>query len=173
MGGKNKQITYGWPICLYCCIVNWYFLSFWQLALQQFWLLFVVIINYHDPLIFSGRLKSPWSRKKKKHALSPRQWRNMLTPDGKLRDGGVKLVKKVRSGVSYICNWSIWLLHSEVLELHRLMFPSLCFMYNFVSVIGESLSVSLSLSRYLFSYFLMKGVDPSIRAEVWPFLLGV
>ncbi|KAL6320430.1 hypothetical protein AAG906_007127 [Vitis piasezkii] len=62
-----------------------------------------------------GRLKSPWSRKKKKHALSPRQWRNMLTPDGKLRDGGVKLVKKVRSG----------------------------------------------------------GVDPSIRAEVWPFLLGV
>ncbi|KAM1712034.1 hypothetical protein ACFXTN_002205 [Malus domestica] len=61
------------------------------------------------------RLKSPWSRRKRKHALSPQQWRLFFTPDGKLRDGGVKLVKKVRSG----------------------------------------------------------GVDPSIRAEVWPFLLGV
>ncbi|XP_009351945.2 rab GTPase-activating protein 22 isoform X3 [Pyrus x bretschneideri] len=61
------------------------------------------------------RLKSPWSRRKRKHALSPQHWRLFFTPDGKLRDGGVKLVKKVRSG----------------------------------------------------------GVDPSIRAEVWPFLLGV
>ncbi|XP_042984274.1 rab GTPase-activating protein 22-like isoform X1 [Carya illinoinensis] len=62
-----------------------------------------------------GRLKSPWSRRKRKHALSPQRWRSFFTPDGKLRDGGVKLLKKVRSG----------------------------------------------------------GVDPSIRAEVWPFLLGV
>ncbi|KAF5442675.1 hypothetical protein F2P56_035307 [Juglans regia] len=62
-----------------------------------------------------GRLKSPWSRRKRKHALSPQQWRSFFTPDGKLRDGGVKLLKKVRSG----------------------------------------------------------GVDPSIRAEIWPFLLGV
>ncbi|XP_022968472.1 small G protein signaling modulator 2-like isoform X3 [Cucurbita maxima] len=62
-----------------------------------------------------GRLKSPWSRKKRKHALSPQQWRSLYTPDGKLRDGGLKFLKKVRSG----------------------------------------------------------GVDPSIRAEVWPFLLGV
>ncbi|KAM1781032.1 hypothetical protein ACFX12_042225 [Malus domestica] len=61
------------------------------------------------------RLKSPWSRRKRKHAISAQQWRLFFTPDGKLRDGGVKLVKKVRSG----------------------------------------------------------GVDPSIRAEVWPFLLGV
>ncbi|XP_073284852.1 rab GTPase-activating protein 22-like isoform X1 [Primulina huaijiensis] len=63
----------------------------------------------------SGRLKSPWSRRKRKHLLLPHQWRNLFTPDGKLRDNGVKLLKKVRSG----------------------------------------------------------GVDPSIRAEVWPFLLGV
>ncbi|PSS32968.1 GTPase-activating protein [Actinidia chinensis var. chinensis] len=61
------------------------------------------------------RLKSPWSRRKRKHALSPQQWRSLFTPDGKLRDGGVKFLKKVRSG----------------------------------------------------------GVDPSIRSEVWPFLLGV
>ncbi|KAG7014683.1 GYP7 [Cucurbita argyrosperma subsp. argyrosperma] len=61
-----------------------------------------------------GRLKSPWSRKKRKHALSPQQWRSLFTPDGRLRDGGIKFLKKVRSG----------------------------------------------------------GVDPSIRAEVWPFLLG-
>ncbi|KAK9292638.1 hypothetical protein L1049_020613 [Liquidambar formosana] len=62
-----------------------------------------------------SRLKSPWSRRKRKHVLSPQQWRSLFTPDGKLRDGGVKCLKKVRSG----------------------------------------------------------GVDPSIRAEVWPFLLGV
>ncbi|KAJ7965284.1 GTPase-activating protein GYP7 [Quillaja saponaria] len=61
------------------------------------------------------RLKSPWSRRKRKHALSPKQWKSLFTPDGRLRDGGVKFLKKVRSG----------------------------------------------------------GVDPSIRAEVWPFLLGV
>ncbi|OMO95066.1 hypothetical protein CCACVL1_05607 [Corchorus capsularis] len=63
----------------------------------------------------SVRLKSPWSRRRKKHALSPQQWRSLFTSDGRLRDGGVKFLKKVRS----------------------------------------------------------RGVDPSIRAEVWPFLLGV
>ncbi|KAJ7965285.1 GTPase-activating protein gyp7 [Quillaja saponaria] len=62
-----------------------------------------------------GHLKSPWSRRKRKHTLSPQQWRSLFTPDGRLRDSGVKFLKKVRSG----------------------------------------------------------GVDPSIRAEVWPFLLGV
>lgn len=56
----------------------------------RLWLLF----NYR------GRLKSPWSRRKRKHALSPRQWRSLFTPDGKLRDGGVKFLKKVRSRVS-------------------------------------------------------------------------
>ncbi|KAK4489769.1 hypothetical protein RD792_000406, partial [Penstemon davidsonii] len=65
--------------------------------------------------ISRGRLKSPWSRRKRKQILSPQQWRTLFTPDGKLRDNGVKFLKKVRSG----------------------------------------------------------GVDPSIRAEVWPFLLGV
>ncbi|XP_021775009.1 small G protein signaling modulator 2-like isoform X1 [Chenopodium quinoa] len=62
-----------------------------------------------------GQLKSPWSRKRRKHPLTPQQWRNSFTPDGKLQDGGIQLLKKVRSG----------------------------------------------------------GIDPSIRAEVWPFLLGV
>ncbi|CAL9087423.1 unnamed protein product [Musa textilis] len=62
-----------------------------------------------------GSLRSPWSRRKRKHALTKQQWNNFFTSDGKLRDGGVKFLKKVRSG----------------------------------------------------------GIDPSIRAEVWPFLLGV
>nr|CAD1821406.1 unnamed protein product [Ananas comosus var. bracteatus] len=62
-----------------------------------------------------GSLKSPWSRKKRKRALSRRQWYCLFSADGRLRDGGAKFLKKVRSG----------------------------------------------------------GVDPSIRAEVWPFLLGV
>ncbi|CAH9123427.1 unnamed protein product [Cuscuta epithymum] len=62
-----------------------------------------------------GHHKSPWSRRKRKHILSPQQWKSFFTSDGRLRGGGVKFLKKVRSG----------------------------------------------------------GVDPSIRAEVWPFLLGV
>ncbi|KAG6574260.1 hypothetical protein SDJN03_28147, partial [Cucurbita argyrosperma subsp. sororia] len=73
----------------------------------------VVVVLFYSAS--RGRLKSPWSRKKRKHALSPQQWRSLYTPDGKLRDGGLKFLKKVRSG----------------------------------------------------------GVDPSIRPEVWPFLLGV
>ncbi|OVA14761.1 Rab-GTPase-TBC domain [Macleaya cordata] len=62
-----------------------------------------------------GSLKSPWSLRKRKHALLPQQWKNLFDLDGKLCDGGVKFLKKVRSG----------------------------------------------------------GVDPTIRAEVWPFLLGL
>ncbi|KAK4362877.1 hypothetical protein RND71_018118 [Anisodus tanguticus] len=62
-----------------------------------------------------GHLKSPWSRRKRKRALAPQQWKSLFTPEGKFRDGGIKFLKKVRSG----------------------------------------------------------GVDPSIRAGVWPFLLGV
>ncbi|XP_057968906.1 rab GTPase-activating protein 22 isoform X1 [Malania oleifera] len=62
-----------------------------------------------------GSLKSPWSRRRRKHALLPKQWKSLFKPDGKISDGGIKFLKKVRSG----------------------------------------------------------GVDPSIRAEVWPFLLGV
>ncbi|XP_052187517.1 rab GTPase-activating protein 22-like isoform X2 [Diospyros lotus] len=62
-----------------------------------------------------GRLSSPWSRRKRKHALSPQEWRNLFSSDGKLRGGGLKFLRKVRSA----------------------------------------------------------GVDPRVRAEVWPFLLGV
>uniref|UniRef100_A0A5B7C2C2 Putative GTPase-activating protein gyp7 isoform X2 n=1 Tax=Davidia involucrata TaxID=16924 RepID=A0A5B7C2C2_DAVIN len=62
-----------------------------------------------------GSLKSPWSRRRRKHALLPKQWKSLFNSDRRLCDGGVKFLKKVRNG----------------------------------------------------------GVDPSIRAEVWPFLLGV
>ncbi|ESQ45607.1 hypothetical protein EUTSA_v10010270mg [Eutrema salsugineum] len=62
-----------------------------------------------------ARLKSPWSRKKRKKPLRPQQWKRFFSPDGRLRNGGVDLLKKVRS----------------------------------------------------------RGIEPSIRLEVWPFLLGV
>ncbi|XP_022958286.1 GTPase-activating protein gyp7-like [Cucurbita moschata] len=79
----------------------------------------LVVVSSSSPSSSSSsdrtRLKSPWSRRKRKHALSPRQWKTVFNPDGKLRDSGIKFLKKVRSG----------------------------------------------------------GVDSSIRAEVWPFLLGV
>ncbi|KAL1203357.1 Rab GTPase-activating protein 22 [Cardamine amara subsp. amara] len=61
------------------------------------------------------RLKSPWSRRKRKKPLRPQQWKRFFTPDGRLRNGGVDLLKKVRS----------------------------------------------------------RGIEPSIRLEVWPFLLGL
>ncbi|KAL3630741.1 Rab GTPase-activating protein 22 [Castilleja foliolosa] len=83
--------------------------------------LFIIASSNSSPALCSSssdsraRLKSPWSRRKRKHILSPQQWRSLFTPDGKLRDNGLKFLKKVRSG----------------------------------------------------------GVHPSIRAEVWPFLLGV
>ncbi|KAL5223493.1 hypothetical protein ABZP36_010132 [Zizania latifolia] len=62
-----------------------------------------------------GGLKSPWWRRRRKAALSSQEWLGLFTPEGKLQDGGVKLLKKVRSG----------------------------------------------------------GIEQSIRAQVWPFLLGV
>ncbi|KAJ0248632.1 GTPase activator-like protein of Rab-like small GTPases [Hirschfeldia incana] len=61
------------------------------------------------------RLKSPWSRFKRKKPLTLRRWKRCFSPDGRLRNRGVDLLKKVRS----------------------------------------------------------RGIDPSIRSEVWPFLLGV
>ncbi|CAN8278401.1 unnamed protein product [Cochlearia groenlandica] len=62
-----------------------------------------------------ARLKSPWSRRKRKRPLRPQQWKRFFAADGRLRNGGVDLLKKVRS----------------------------------------------------------RGIEPSIRMEVWPFLLGV
>ncbi|CAF2167978.1 hypothetical protein HID58_026339 [Brassica napus] len=62
-----------------------------------------------------GSIGSPWSLRRRKHALQPKQWNAFFTKEGRLSDGGVQFLKKVRSG----------------------------------------------------------GVDPSIRPEVWLFLLGV
>lgn len=97
----------------------------------------------------TGRLKSPWSRRKRKLPLSPQQWRSLFTSDGKFRDGGVKFLKKVRSRVSRHFRQPIVLI-SQVLGLLPLGY------LNKPSI-----------------YIVMQGVDPSIRVEVWPFLLGV
>ncbi|XP_057857890.1 rab GTPase-activating protein 22 isoform X3 [Cryptomeria japonica] len=62
-----------------------------------------------------GSFRSHWAHKRKRHPLSRQQWSTAFLPDGRLADGGLKVLKQVRSG----------------------------------------------------------GIDSSIRAEVWPFLLGV
>jgi hypothetical protein len=49
-----------------------------------------------------GGLKSPWWRRRKKAPLTAQEWRDLFTPEGKLQDGGVKLLKQVRSGVSCV-----------------------------------------------------------------------
>ncbi|KAL1568783.1 rab GTPase-activating protein 22-like isoform X1 [Salvia divinorum] len=69
-------------------------------------------------LVYSSRsrsLTSPWSRRRRKHALLAKQWKGLFDADGRLSDGGVKFLKKIRTG----------------------------------------------------------GVEPNIRMEVWPFLLGM
>ncbi|CAH8342496.1 unnamed protein product [Eruca vesicaria subsp. sativa] len=78
----------------------------------------LVLVTSSSPATSSSnpnRLKSPWSRFKRKKPLTLRRWRSFFTPEGKIRNRGVDLLKKVRS----------------------------------------------------------RGIDPSIRSEVWPFLLGV
>ncbi|KAH0452282.1 hypothetical protein IEQ34_019581 [Dendrobium chrysotoxum] len=63
-----------------------------------------------------GNVKSPWSqRKRQRSALSRRYWNSLFAANGRLRDGGIKFLKKARN----------------------------------------------------------RGIDPSIRSDVWPFLLGV
>jgi hypothetical protein len=51
---------------------------------------------------YRGGIKSPWSRRKRKRALSREQWDSLFSANGKLRDGGKKFLKKVRSGVSKV-----------------------------------------------------------------------
>uniref|UniRef100_A0A804P1U0 Rab-GAP TBC domain-containing protein n=2 Tax=Zea mays TaxID=4577 RepID=A0A804P1U0_MAIZE len=68
-----------------------------------------------SPNMDRGVIKSPWSRRKRKRALTCQHWICLFSANGKFRDGGRKFLKKVRSG----------------------------------------------------------GIEPGIRAEVWPFLLGV
>uniref|UniRef100_A0A1J3DLV8 GTPase-activating protein GYP7 n=1 Tax=Noccaea caerulescens TaxID=107243 RepID=A0A1J3DLV8_NOCCA len=77
--------------------------------------LFVIASSSPASCSDRSRLKSPWSRRKRKKPLRPHQWKRFFTPDGRLRNGGADLLKKVRS----------------------------------------------------------RGIEPSIRLEVWPFLLGV
>ena len=61
-----------------------------------------VILNNYFWQNFRGRLKSPWSRRKRKHVLTPQQWKSVFTQDGGIRDGGIKFMKRVRSGVTLI-----------------------------------------------------------------------
>ncbi|KAG6522109.1 hypothetical protein ZIOFF_019243 [Zingiber officinale] len=46
-----------------------------------------------------GSLRSPWSRRKRKHALSHRRWHMLFSSEGKFHDGGIKFIEKVRSGL--------------------------------------------------------------------------
>ncbi|KAL0738544.1 hypothetical protein Bca4012_014754 [Brassica carinata] len=49
-----------------------------------------------------NRLKSPWSRFKRKKPLTLQRWKRLFTPEGRLRNRGVDLLKKVRSRVSLV-----------------------------------------------------------------------
>ncbi|KAJ4885282.1 Ypt/Rab-GAP domain of gyp1p superfamily protein [Raphanus sativus] len=77
----------------------------------------VTVVAVAFTVVYSrrGSIGSPWSLRRRKHPLQYKQWSAFFTDEGRLSDGGVQFLKKVRSG----------------------------------------------------------GVDPSIRPEVWLFLLGV
>lgn len=93
------------------------FLEVWSLYFIRWWMSSYI-------LIVSGHLKSPWSRKRRKHALTPQQWRNSFAPDGKLHDGGMKLLKKVRSGVSLcICGFIYFLAPNMTFKIIMLISP--------------------------------------------------
>ncbi|KAL0824641.1 hypothetical protein Bca101_048318 [Brassica carinata] len=65
------------------------------------------------------RRKSPWSRRKRKRPLTPHQWRSLFTPEGKLRDGGVGFLKRVRSrGVDPCIRAQVWLFLLGVYDLN-------------------------------------------------------
>lgn len=51
--------------------------------------------------VFRARLKSPWSHKKRKRPLRAKQWKRFFTSEGRLRNGGVDLLRKVRRRVSH------------------------------------------------------------------------
>ncbi|GFP89305.1 GTPase-activating protein gyp7 [Phtheirospermum japonicum] len=80
-----------------------------------------------------GSLKSPWSRRRRKHALLAKQWKSLFDLDGKLSDGGVRFLKKIRTG---LCDE---LLHFTLLLAIKWFGPS------FYSVAG----VEISFTTYL------------------------
>jgi len=61
-----------------------------------------LILSLLPHFISRGGIKSPWSRRKRKRALSCQHWNRLFSSNGKLRDGGRKFLKKVRSGVSIV-----------------------------------------------------------------------
>lgn len=121
--GKRSKSQWSWKklsIILQCCdlLLIWKSIFLCTFSLPEFLTLWLPLIlcnlkfkckqlywEYPRGLIFRGRLKSPWSRRKRKHVLSPRQWKSLFTQDGRIRDGGIKFLKRVRSGVSSL----IWL----------------------------------------------------------------
>lgn len=99
--------------------------------------MFALTINNSSCFTSRGRLKSPWSRRKRKHALTPPQWRSLFTPDGKLRDRGVKFLKKVRSGVSVLpffglCVRFHFLVHLPITQWHAWKYWKFIFLILYV-----------------------------------------
>lgn len=79
---------------------------------------FALFVAELSDLVFTfcrGSLKSPWSRRRRKHALLSKQWKSFFLPDGTLCDGGVKFLKKVRSGVSTQLFRSIIILNPDAI----------------------------------------------------------
>lgn len=82
----------------YCTFISQ--LICWHYCYWSIWLVMPSAKNM--PLCYRGGIKSPWSRRKRKRALSREQWESLFSANGKLRDGGRKFLKKVRSGVSAV-----------------------------------------------------------------------
>ena len=89
-------------------------------------------------LFLRGSLKSPWSRRRKKHALLPKQWKNLFTPNGKLNDDGVEFLKKVQwsmlltfvirilSFTTYDDFWYLLILVLQLLDINHVLSDTGC-----------------------------------------------
>lgn len=90
------------------CIFLWHVAIIQNMESSANWSFFF----FH--FISRGGIKSPWSRRKRKRALSGQHWNRLFSSNGKLRDGGRKFLKKVRSGVSVVVIQALFL-HSQPL----------------------------------------------------------
>ena len=125
-------------------------------------------------LVFKSRRKSPWSRRKRKWPLTPHQWRSLSTPEGKLRDGGVGFLKRVRNRVSSFELATIYLFDSSYLWFWLYAFYCRVLIPVFVQKFGSSYSECEFWTKSPLLYFphveilnLFLSLSLSMAAMIW------
>lgn len=138
---------------------------------------YLCINGTYPPLFFSGSLKSPWSRRKRKHTLSRRHWKSLFASDGRFLDGGVKFLKRVCSGVSILeTKLTLAIVYLRSLFLSNDFFPVPFNLTTFVShrvlnQASEQRSGLSSLQCKIFWYLYSSTPSPCFVSELFVFLI--